>query len=140
MAIGMAKVHFADVPWHVGGRKCNLQPGGDAVLVHLVYIVDPDGHPHSLIALFVPVLLKRCSVRAAATASLRSLTKKDASLLTGSDCTKGGRRTPVLQFLPSPPFKPRELPSHVGYVQDRSQSFGFHSGSRITPGPTEGFG
>ena len=33
MAIGMAKVHLADVPRHIGGRKGDLQPGGDAVLV-----------------------------------------------------------------------------------------------------------
>src|SRR5262249_39819257 len=32
----------------------------------------------------------------------------------------------------SPLFKPRECASHVGHVQYRSQSFGFHSGSRIT--------
>jgi hypothetical protein len=38
VAIGMAKVHLANVPRHVGGRKCDLQPGGDAVLVHLVRV------------------------------------------------------------------------------------------------------
>jgi hypothetical protein len=39
VAIGMAKVHLADVPRHIGGRKCDLQPRGDAMLVHLVHVV-----------------------------------------------------------------------------------------------------
>ncbi len=26
----------------MAGRKCDLQPGGDAVLVHLVHVVHPD--------------------------------------------------------------------------------------------------
>jgi hypothetical protein len=42
VAIRMAKVHLANVPRHIGGRKSDLQPGGDAVLVHLVHVVDPD--------------------------------------------------------------------------------------------------
>jgi hypothetical protein len=37
VAIRMAKVHPADVPRHIGGRKCDLQPGGHALLVHLVH-------------------------------------------------------------------------------------------------------
>ena len=40
VAIGMAKVHLANVPRHIGGRKCDLQPGGDAMLVHhFVHVV-----------------------------------------------------------------------------------------------------
>src|SRR5437667_1435218 len=50
VAIRMAKVHLADVPRHIGGRKCDLQPGGDAMLVHLVHIVHPDRHPDALVA------------------------------------------------------------------------------------------
>ena len=71
VAIRMAKVHPAGVPRHIGGRKCDLQPGGDAVLMHLVHVVDPDRHPDALVALFVSVLLKRGDARAAAAASLR---------------------------------------------------------------------
>src|SRR6516165_2719112 len=78
MAIGMANVHLADVPRHIGGRKCDLQPSGDALLVHLVHFVDPDRHPDSLVALFVAVPLKRGGVCAEAAASLRPLTEKDA--------------------------------------------------------------
>ena len=74
VAIWMAKVHLADVPRHIGGRKRDLQPDGDAVLVHLVHVVHPDRHPDALVALFVSVLLKRGGVRAAAAASLRPLT------------------------------------------------------------------
>src|SRR6266852_335073 len=134
VAIGMAKVHLADVPRHIGGRNCDLQPGGDALLVHLVHVVHPDRHPDALVALFVSVLLKRGGVRAAAAASLRPLTKKDARFLTRSNRAKRRRRSPVPQFLPSPLLKPRERAGDVGHVQYRSQTFGFHNGSRITPG------
>jgi hypothetical protein len=69
--IGMAKVHLANVPRHIGGRKCDLQPGGDAVLVHFVHVVHPDRHPDSLVGLFISVLLKGGGVRAASAAPLR---------------------------------------------------------------------
>jgi hypothetical protein len=35
MAIGMTKVHLADVPRHLGWRKCDLQPSCYALLRHL---------------------------------------------------------------------------------------------------------
>src|SRR5215469_15818649 len=82
MAIGMAKVHLADVPRHIGRRKCHLKPGGDTVLVHFFHVVHPDRHPDSLVAFFVSALLKRGGIRTTAAASLRPLTKKDASFLT----------------------------------------------------------
>src|SRR6266576_3115885 len=104
------------------------------MFVHLIDVVHPDRHPDSLVALFVSVLLKRGGVRAAAAASLRSLTQKDASFLTRSNRAKRRRRSPVPQFLPSPLLKPRERAGHVGHVQYRSQSFGFHNRSRITLG------
>jgi transposase len=44
------------------------------------------------------------------------------------------RRSPVPQFLPSPLLKPCERAGHVGHVQYRSQTFGFHNRSRITLG------
>jgi len=42
VAIWMTKVHLTDVPRHIGGRKCDPQPGGDALLVHLVHVVNPN--------------------------------------------------------------------------------------------------
>src|SRR6267378_2606273 len=134
VAIGMAKVHLANVPRHIGGRKRDLQPGGDALLVHRVHVVHPDRHPDALVARFVSRLLKGGGVCAAAAASLRPLTKKDASFLTRSNRAKRRRRSPVPQFLPSPLLKPRDRAGDVRHVQYRSQTFGFHSGSRITPG------
>src|SRR6202049_3908652 len=119
VAIGMAKVHLANVPRHIGGRKCDLQPGSDAMLVHLVHVVHPDRHPDALVALFVSVLLKRSGVGAAAAAALRALTEKDASFRTRSNRAKRGRRSPVPQFLPSPLFKPGDRAGDVGHVQDR---------------------
>src|ERR1039458_3887404 len=108
VAIRMAKVHLADVPRHIGGRECDLQPSGEALLVHLIHIIHPDRHPDAFVALFVSVLLKRGGVRAAAAASLRPLTKKDASFFTRSNCAERRRRSPVPQFLPSPLLKPRD--------------------------------
>jgi hypothetical protein len=112
----MARVHPADVPRHIGGRKCDLQHGGHALPVHLVHA---DRHPDALVALFVSVLLKRGGVRAAAAASPRPLTKKDASFLTRSNRAKGRRRSPVPQFVPSPLFKPRDRAGDVEHVQYR---------------------
>ncbi len=71
MPIRMSKVHLADVPRHIGGRKSDLQSGGHAMFVHLIHVVHPDRHPDALVALFVSLLLKRGGVRAAAAASLR---------------------------------------------------------------------
>src|SRR5208337_1732444 len=133
MPIRMAKVHLASVPRHIGGRKCDPQPGGDAMLVHLVHVVHPDRHPDALVALFVSVLLKGGGIRAAAAASLRPLTKKDASFFTRSNRAKRRRRSPVPQFLASPLLKPSERAEYVGHVQYWSQSSGFHNGSRIPP-------
>jgi hypothetical protein len=138
VAIRMTKVHLADVPRHIGGRKCDLQPGGDALLVHLVHVVHGDRHPDALVTLFVAVLLKRGGVRAAAAASLRALTKKNASFLTRPNRAKRRGRSPVPQFLPSPLLKPCDRAGDVGHVQYRSQTFGFHNESRITPrGPSD---
>src|SRR6478752_5931682 len=103
------------------------------MLVHLVHVVDPHRHPDALVALFVSVLLKRGGVGAATAASLRPLTQKDAVFLTRSNCAKRRRRSPVPQFLPSPLLKPRESAGHVGDIQYRSQTVGFHNGSSITP-------
>ena len=77
--------------------------------------------------------LKRRGVRAPAAASLRPLTKKDAGFLPRSHRAKGGRASPVPQFLPPPLFKPRAGGGDVGNVQDRRQALDFHSGSRIAP-------
>src|SRR5580700_4053589 len=132
VTIRMAKVHLSDVPRHIGGRKCHLQPGSDALLMHLVHVVHPDRHPDTLVALFISVALKCGGVRAAAPASLRPLAKKDAGFLTRSNRPKRRRRSPVPQFLPSPLLKPRERAGYVGHVQYRSQTFGFHVERRIT--------
>src|SRR3954470_23486503 len=131
VAIGMAKVHLANIPGPIGRRKGDFQPGGAAPLVHLVHVVHPDRHPDALICLFISVLLKRGGVRAAAAASLCPLTKKDASYLARSNRAKCWRRSPVPQFVPSPLLKPRNRAGDVGYVQYRSQPFGFHNHGRI---------
>src|ERR1700677_4474005 len=132
VAIRMASVHLANVPRHIGGRECDLQSSGEAMLVHLVHVVHPDRHPDALVALFVSVLLERGGVRAPTAASLRPLTEKDASFLARSNRAKRRRRSPVPQFLPSPLLKPRDRAGDVRYVQYRSQTFGFHNRSRIT--------
>jgi hypothetical protein len=133
MPIRMSQVHLANVPRHIGGRKCDLQPGGHALLVHLVHVVYPDRRPDAFVALFVSVVLKSGGVCAAAAAPLRPLTKKDATFLTRSNRAKRRRRSPVPQFLSSPLLKPCDRAGDVGHVQYRSHTFGFHNRSRITP-------
>src|ERR1700680_4996518 len=76
VAIRMAKLHLAHAPRHIGGRKCDLQPGGEAMLVHLVHVVHPDRHPDARVSLFVSVLLKRGGVCDASADSLRHMTNK----------------------------------------------------------------
>ena len=34
MSIGMAQMHFANVPGHVVGRECDFEPGCNTLLVH----------------------------------------------------------------------------------------------------------
>src|ERR1700691_3712059 len=106
MPIGMANMHLANVPGHISGRKGDFEAGGDAVPMHLVHGVDPHRHPDALVALFVSLLLKGVGLGAAAAASLRALTKKDAHCRTRSHRAKRRRRPPVPQFLPSPLLKP----------------------------------
>src|SRR5580700_1706386 len=134
VAIRMSKVHLAHVPRHIGRRECDLQSGGDAMLVHLIHVLHPHRHPDALVARFVSVLLKRGGICAAAAASLRPLTKKDANFLARPNRAKRRWRSPVPQFLPSPLLKPCDCAGNVGYVQYRSQTFGFHNRRRITSG------
>ena len=126
-------MHFAYTPLHVGRRKGYVQAGGDALLVHLIHIIHPDRHPDALVTLGVSSLLKGSRIRAAASATLRSLTKEDAGLLTGRNRAKCRRHTPVPQFLPSPLLQPRDCGREVGYIQNRIQTVDFHGGGRITP-------
>src|SRR5579872_3246214 len=126
VTIGMAKVHLTDVPGHIGGRTCDLQSGRNAMLVHLIHVVHPHRHPDALVTLFVSRPLKSGGVRAAAPASLRTLTKKDASFLARPNRAKRRRRSPIPQLFPSPLFKPRNRAGNA---------FSFHSRSRITSAP-----
>ena len=73
---------LADAPLHIGWRKCNLQSGGDTLLVHLVHIIYPDRHPDTFVALFISILLKGGGVWPAPSASLCTLAKKDAGIFT----------------------------------------------------------
>src|SRR5262245_47167153 len=77
MTVGVADVHFADVPRFVGRRHCDLDIFFNTVLVNSVDVFDPDRHPTS----FVVVVGGKCfSVRAFAASALSALAEKDLDI------------------------------------------------------------
>jgi hypothetical protein len=133
VAIWMANVHLADVPWHIGRRKCDLQSGSDAPFVHLVHIVYPNRHPNALVALFVFMLLKRGRIRTAATASLRPLAKEYAFPYPIQPRQRSEAfPSPTISSIPT--SQTRRRCSRCQNVQYRGESFDFHNERRITLG------
>src|SRR6266403_1178471 len=55
----------------------DVQPGGHALPVDLVHVVNPHRHPDALVSRFVSVWSKRGGVRAPAAAPLAAPAKKD---------------------------------------------------------------
>src|SRR6266403_2695168 len=76
MPVRMPHVHLADIPWHIGRWERDVQPGGHALHVDLVHVVNPHRHPDALVSRFVSVWSKRGGVRAPAAAPLAALAKK----------------------------------------------------------------
>jgi len=52
VAVGVADVHFADIPFHVGRWKGHIESLVQTTLVDGVNVVDPDRHPDALIGSF----------------------------------------------------------------------------------------
>ena len=77
MPVRMPHVHLADVPWHIGRWEGDVQPGGHALLVDLVHVVNPHGHPDALVSRFISVWSKRGGVGPPAAAPLAANAKKD---------------------------------------------------------------
>src|SRR5580692_66393 len=130
----MSKVHLAYVPRHVGCRTYDLQPGGDALLVHLVHVVHPDRHPDALVALFVSLVLKCGRVCAAAAGLPAPPGRERCKLPCPIQPRQRSEAFPSPAISSSPLLKPRDRAGEVGHVQYRSQTFGFHNRRRITPG------
>jgi hypothetical protein len=131
VSIRMAEVHLADAPGHVSGRTGDLQASGNALLVDLVYVPYPNRHPDPLVGGLIAIVLEGGRVCAAASASLRSLTKEDLALA-GLNRAKGRRRSPVPKFLPAPFLEPREGRGDIGDIEDRCQTLCVHEGEDIT--------
>jgi hypothetical protein len=127
VAVGMAEVHFADVPGFVGGRHGDIETGEDAGLVDSVNVFDPDGHPDAFVLRIVVLAGKSSSVGTFAAAALRSETEKDFAFA-GADGAKGGRSAPVPTFFPAPFFKPGERSGKIGDIENGSERFDVHGG------------
>src|SRR5215831_11277110 len=128
VAVGMAEVHLAHIPGLVRGRHGDLEPGGNAELVHFLHIFDPYRHPHALIGRFVAVLRERSCIGAFAPSTLRSLTQKNAHFAR-TDGAETRRRTPVPEFFPAPLLKQGKSGGYVANIQDRSYAFRDHGNS-----------
>lgn len=48
VSIWMPHVHFARIPWHVGGWLGDFQPFCQTALVNGIYVIHPIGHPYAL--------------------------------------------------------------------------------------------
>src|SRR4051812_16058893 len=100
MAIWVADVQLADIPGHVPRREGNVQAGSGVFFIELIYIVDPDGHPHALVGLIAFVRCKGGDVRSPTAPSLTVLAEKDLAF-TGANRAKRGRRSPIPELFPT---------------------------------------
>jgi len=127
MAVGMANVHLADAPGHVGGGEGDVQARGEAVLVKLVDIIDPYGHPHPFVGSLVAVQAEGEAVGSLPAAALTTLAKEDLGDASAHGA-ENGRLTPVPQFLPAEFLEPGKAGVDVRNAEDRSDVSGFHGG------------
>ena len=118
MAVGVTDVEFADLPGFVGGRHCDLDVVGEAVLVDGVDVIDPDGHPDAFV---VVVSGEGFDVRALAAAALAVVTEEDLDL-PALDRPKSGRVAPIPKLLPPQPLEPRDALGEVRDIQYRRYS------------------
>src|ERR1043166_5626856 len=121
----MPHVHLAHVPRHVRGRPRDLQPLLDAAALDGVDVVDPDRHPHALVAALVP-LGAECHQRVAlAPPALPVLAEEDLAVA-GRDGAERRRGAPLPPLLPAELLEPREALPDARDVQDRVDFLRLH--------------
>src|SRR5947209_14736772 len=120
----MTHMHLAHVPWLVGGRPGDLEALLDAVAMDGVDVIDPDRHPHSLIA---------------AAAALAVLAQEDLGLAR-ADPSERWRLAPIPSLLESELFEPGEALRDIRDVQDRRDALGVHEAEWYARGSAWGNG
>jgi hypothetical protein len=125
----MADVHLANTPRHVARRPGYFNTMFQATLVHGIHIVDPDRHPHALIADFAPVAERRC-VRTLAAPALRALAQEDFAVVCAHR-SKRRRSAQLESFPPAELLKPLEALPDIGDIQNRREVLRVHIGVLI---------
>jgi len=123
--VGMAQMHLADVPRHVGRRPGNVQSGIDAAAMNGVHAVDEDRHPHALVGLPVLPRVEGGSVCALAATALRALKEEDFESV-GTDSAEARWIAPVPELALSPFLEPGNGSGEIGDVEDRVDVLHFH--------------
>ena len=119
-------MHLSHFPRHVMRWKRHIQSRRNAFPMHCIHIFHPHGHPHALVARFVPIHLKRSRVRSFAPSTLRILAKKYLDLFSRVHRSKPRRRSPIPRLLPTPLLKPRKTRRNVAHIQYRGKPFCLH--------------
>src|SRR5688572_8912895 len=124
MAIGMAHVHLADIPWHVGRGEGHFDIRLAAFLVDRVDVIHPDRHPHSFVS-----RRREFSGRwnsALATSALAVEAEEDLTRA-GADSAEARWITPVPDLFPSEALEPPEALPDVRDVENRSERVRDHA-------------
>src|SRR2546423_5938950 len=114
--VGVAHVHLAQVPGHVGRRTGDFETLLQAAAVDGCDVIDKDAHPRSVLA----------------PAALTVLTEKDL-VAPGGDGAEVGRIAPIPRLAPPELLEPREALLDVGDVEDGRDVDGAHGGQAAPP-------
>lgn len=125
VAVGVAEVHFADVPGHVGWGIGHFDLVGEAVLMDSVDVINPDRHPNPFISCLASLLAEGGLVRPFAATSLSSQTEENLEVAVTNAAERGGM-APLKPLLPTEPCEPIEALPHIRNIQDRRHMSDLH--------------
>jgi hypothetical protein len=100
MPVGVANVHLAHAPGHVGGWQRHIEILLQAVPVDGIDVVHPDRHPHSLVGCRVTVGTEGRLYPAIPATTLRTLAKEDLELA-GANGPEARRFAPLEALRPA---------------------------------------
>src|SRR5258706_13432471 len=121
MAVRVADVHFAHVPFHVGRRPSDIEAPFETPLVDGIDVVHPDRHPSPSARPLIAARTKGDFIAPPAAAALTALAKKYLAFAR-ANATKCRRITPV----PAKLFKPGKALNNIRYVQYWRQAVSDH--------------